>query len=160
MVQSVPVAEHGKEFTYGPSARDRRPRRVLVVGLSLLVLWPTALLLVAGEWSLAVAIGLFFGAPVLLAARRLPRLALRTDGDHFVVVNLLRTHRLHRDDIRAFRIFPDNPRRVQYLVILRSNRDSLECDVTRPFRTQWRSETKSDLRACKAELDSWLNAAG
>jgi hypothetical protein len=145
------------QFTYAPSARDVRARRVRLAVLAVVPVPAGVVAVLAGEVLMAFGVVALFGVLAVAITRRESKLRMTVDDDELTVVNMLRTHRFRREDIHRFTIRPSNPERVQRLAIVRANGDELDCDVTRPVPAL-RVVTKPDLLECTAALESWLRA--
>ena len=105
--------------------------------------------------GLAIATGLMAFGVALVGVESRQR--IRTDGDYLIVVNAFRTHRLARRDIRAFRIAPSDPSRMQWLEIAMVDHWELDCAATRLPKFAHGLRIRPDLLACKAALDEWLH---
>ena len=145
------------DFEYVRGPLDRRSDRwaigiaavpALVVGV-----WPT----LAGHWILGLCIAGAFPVMAWLAVWLQHRCCIRAGGDDLVVVNGFWTHRLKRSDIRAFRLTPPSPSKMQHLEIVMPDYVTIDCDVTLPPKFPGPTRTRPDLFECKAALDSWLH---
>ncbi len=139
------------EYSQRETATDFN--RIFFIGATaFVVLWSTVVIW-AGKWFLA-PIAAVMASVLGFWLGRNERLAITVEGQQLVVTNLLRIHRIDRDDILGFVIEPGLLGSKPTLDVKLKDFTSISCDVMAPHRG---ASTRADLHVCQAELTTWLD---
>ena len=145
------------QLSYGQRQSVVEVNRVFLIGaVAFVVIW-SASVIAAGAWFLAPIAAVMVLVLVLSVwLRRTARLGVTVDGEHLIVTNLLRVHRIDRDEILGFVIEPGLLGSKPTFEIKLKDFTSINCDVMGPRRD---APTRLDIDACQAGLSAWLRGS-
>lgn len=145
------------KLSYGQRQSVVEVNRVFLIGaVAFVVIW-SASVIAAGAWFLAPIAAVMVLVLVLSVwLRRTARLGVTVDGEHLIVTNLLRVHRIDRDEILGFVIEPGLLGSKPTFEIKLKDFTSINCDVMGPRRG---APTRLDIDACQAGLSAWLRGS-